>query len=244
MLLILLSGCGGTGNARLAFADKSRGLSTLHNLGPASIVEKLSRVTVTSVDSFKMRFIAAYLAADVDENQNNVGAVAMFYLNPQCLGDINTCGIPGSGKTNLVTDYFDFTTAEVANTAINSSLTSVPTGTYKYVRLDFCESSVTGDQVQFKLAGMSSTQSARTGTCGITSLEADPPITIGGGGNITVTLSYDPKEFFTESNTDYGDGRCNADATPTPTGGYWCLSSIDGSASDPSTGIVPTFSGN
>jgi len=242
-IVTFLSACGAkSGNAVLQFSDKLA-VSLMSPLLQDSDFSILA-TEVDSVTSFKIRFIAAYLVEDVDASSNNVGEVAIFYLNPECGGDINGCGLAGGeGVTKPLSAYFDFTTAATANAAINASALSVKAGTYKYVRLDFCQGTTTDDQIQFKLAGMSAAQSGRTGTCGITSLEANPPITVSEGGTVNVTLAYDPKEFFNLSASDYGDGRCSNLATPAPSslpGGYnfWCLGSINGSADDTSTGIV------
>jgi hypothetical protein len=237
-LAVLLTGCGSEGTAKLSFALKARDLRAASL--PMNFLDSLLRAP--TVTSFKMRFIAAYLVPDVDATtQDNVGTPAMFYLNPQCQGAIDGCNLAGQGAAHEVTDYFDFTTAETANTAINAAATSVAAGTYKYVRLEFCQNSVSDDQVQFSIAG-GATKTAKHGTCGITSHEADPPITIASGGSVTVTLSYDTSEFFTDSASDSGDGKCTSDGSPT--NGFWCLSSINGSASDPTTGIVPSFTAN
>lgn len=83
---------------------------------------------------FGMKFIAAYMAEDVDPiTQSNIGTTAMIYINPECNGNIGQCNISATTSegtfANVVTTFFDFAqpTADV-NAQINAQIKTIPSG--------------------------------------------------------------------------------------------------------------------
>src|SRR5262249_39903003 len=96
---------------------------------------------------------------------------------------------PGCDLTK-VTKYFDFArpSAEV-NAELNSQPNKVYPHTYKFVSISWCEGAATNN-VQFQAEGMSEPYATSTGGCGSTSAEAVPPISIGEGESVTISLSY------------------------------------------------------
>ena len=139
-----LSACGGKGTAKLQFSNGAR--SPQLKISDADA----QALGFTSADSFQMKLIAAYLAEDIDPTtQNNVGNTTMFWLNPDCSEDITSCttdpttngGKDEQGNTwaHTVTTFFDFSNVTNVNTALNSQGREIDTGTYKYVRLEFCK---------------------------------------------------------------------------------------------------------
>jgi len=147
--------------------------------------------------TFKMKLLEVYLAEDVDPvTLDNIGQNAMIWVNPACAGDEDGCnisGIPGSGPT--VTSFFDFSLpTEQVNAALNSQGQSVPAGTYRYARIDFCKDGPPdGSDPNLMWSGptMTAESAASVGDCGRTSQAFDPPLVVKDGDSVTVTLAYD-----------------------------------------------------
>lgn len=234
-LALLLSACGaGTSSAKIKLARKS---STENNrlfraadyLGQLHLDESKPLFS-----SFKIKFIAAYLAEDVDpETQNNIGETQMIYLNPECGGVISDCGLPGSSATNVINNYFDFSDPEQANLDLNAQALPVKVGTYKYVRVEFCKEGATSPNVKYQFEG-STEKDATLNSCGMTSAAVDEPMVIAKGQQVTISLAYDLQEYMQSSATDYGNGQCDdsADISPTPDesnpgSSLWCVGNIN-----------------
>lgn len=186
--ILVLSSCGGTGTAVLRFAntavDTQMGYGLRATQAPAL---------------FKMKLIAAYLSEDVNPvTLNNTGITSMFYLNPQCEDDIMHCDISagtaedGEPMSKIITDFFDLArpSAEV-NAALNAQGRSIPAGSYKYVRVEFCKyNSGSSENIQWSVTG-DPIESFKRDNCGVNSAEMNPPLTVAAGQTVTVTLSYD-----------------------------------------------------
>lgn len=91
-----------------------------------------------------------------------------------------------------VTTFFELArpTAEV-NTELNAQNHKILPGTYNYVQLEFCNGGAKSKNAQFNAAGMSETYQLTANSCGISSIKADPPIVVGEGESVTVSLAYD-----------------------------------------------------
>lgn len=224
-ILALLSACGGgTATARIKFSEKAESQRSLMNLWNAFELHGDPAKPVFS--SFKMKLLRAYLAEDVDpQTQNNIGKSQRIYENPECAGNEN-CNVSD------VEEFFDFTDPELANEDLNAQGLAVEAGTYKYVRLDFCIGGADAEQVEYQIEGGALKQ-AKTGTCGVTSVEAESPMVLAKGSNVTINLAYDLQDFLAASSTDYGDGRCDDSVgiSPTPDSAnpgatYWCIGGI------------------
>lgn len=144
-----------------------------------------SSFTCLTPTSFQMKILAAYVVEDVDpQTSNNVGQVGMVWLNPKC-ASINDC------KPSMV-DYSDLTDPTAFNSSLNSQALGVSTGTYKYVRLEFCQGSA--DAANVKVTAGSTTKEFTYGGCGVTSVALTNPITVSEGQALTINVSYDLKD--------------------------------------------------
>lgn len=194
-LAVVLSACdsSGAGTAVLKFNGSVSGavLGAAISAAGATLAADPSTPTI-----FKMKLVAAYLAEDIDANQNNVGHTPMIYLNPECQGDIEHCDISagtspdGRTITHIVQNYFDFALpSDQVNAALNAQARKVATGTYKYVRVEFCKNSSGAYNVQWGTADSGPIE-FRGGDCVVT-VPISPPVSIGNDEAITITLNYD-----------------------------------------------------
>ncbi len=194
-LSLLLSACGSKdATAKLKFTKTARMFDVASTVLPGDL-------RANAPTTFKMKFIAAYLAEDIAEGTgNNVGMTSMFYLNPECADDISHCDISagtaedGTPMSKIITTFFDFTSDTAANTAINSQGRTITAGSYKYVRLEFCKyASGTDPNIQWAdtANSVSTVQEFKQTSCTVNSAEITPPITIAAGGSATVNLTYD-----------------------------------------------------
>jgi len=192
--LSLCTGCHpGTATARLQLDNRSASPATLgFRPGGAPLL--------ADGTSLRIKLIAAYIARDVDPvSQNNVGETSMIWLNPECGGDISGCTVEGLDwqAGPRVTRYFDFARGTAAvNADLNSQDQEVKAGTYRYARVEFCKSSSTSvppavPNVLWKGPGMAAEAPLATLDCGRTSLPFDPPLELGEGDTVEVTLGYD-----------------------------------------------------
>lgn len=144
-----------------------------------------SSFTCIDPTSFQMKILAAYVVEDVDSaTQNNVGQVGMVWLNPKCTS-INDC------KPSMV-EYSDLTSPTTFNADLNSQALAISTGTYKYVRLEFCQGSADANNV--KVTNGSTTKEFKYGGCGVTSVALTSPITVAEGSSLTINVSYNLKD--------------------------------------------------
>lgn len=160
--------------------------------------------------TFAMKVIAVYLAADVDPvTQNNVGATEMIYLNPACHDDIAHCELsPGTAEdgtafTSFVTDYFDFdASSQAVNDAIGAQRRSIPPGTYRFARVEFCKRNLGQvPNVRWAADGAAPREFVSNG-CGVTSAPMAAPIEVTPGQAVDVTLSYDLSQAINDEGPD------------------------------------------
>jgi hypothetical protein len=194
--LALAAGCSaapGSGGARVGVRFAATSATTarrgLHTESTGS---------TPGFEYLRMRFLAVYLDVDLTAEQNPVGTAPIIYLNPECQGDNSpgACNLEGSGATHEVKQYLDFTDPAAVNATINGQAQVVAPGDYKYVSVDLCVGTPAEPNVQYKLVG-GIDKTATSGTCGVHSLEASPPIHVGVGGQVTVTLAYDLSMWLT-----------------------------------------------
>lgn len=169
---------------------------------------------------YGMKIIAAYLSEDVDPvTQDNTGQNLMFYLNEECQNDIMHCNTgPGTAEDGNPMDkilgansYFDLTDPSAANEALNGQTQSVLTGTFRYVRMEFCKYEPNADNVEWEYPGVPRRSFHRSG-CGTTSEEMDPPLVIdSSSAALTFVASYDLSGSVTLGPDAYGDD-CATDA--------------------------------
>lgn len=173
-----------TGTVKLQLASVTT--SNLASHQPISILGTCpSGFNCLTPTAFKMKILAAYVVEDVDPTtSNNVGQVGMVWLNPKC-STINDC------KPSMV-DYSDLTDPTAFNTELNSQALGVKVGSYKYVRLEFCQGSADSSNVQ--VTSGSTTKEFTYGGCGVTSTALATPITVSEGQSLTIAVSYDLKD--------------------------------------------------
>ncbi len=196
-LAVVLSACDSSsgGTAVLKFQGSASGAA----LGSVSSVAGATLAAASGTPTtFQMKLIAAYLAEDVDPGtQDNVGHTPMIYLNPECQGDIEHCDISagtspdGRPIAHIVQNYFDFALpADQVNAALNAQARKVATGSYKYVRVEFCKyNSGQANNVKWGTADAGPIE-FWAGGCVVT-VPISPPISIGSGEAVTITLNYD-----------------------------------------------------
>lgn len=216
LVLAALAACGdsasdgGKGTVLLRMTNSTSLMSSLA-LGLQSLVPSgtcPSGFTCLAPTSFQMKILAAYVVENVDATtQNNVGNVGMVWLNPAC-DSINDC-------TPADVDYTDLTDPSAFNTLLNSQAQSVTTGTYRYVRLEFCQGSSTVNNV--RVTSGSTTQEFTYGGCGVTSAELASPLELAEGGSITVNVAYE----LDDGEVYYASGGSCSSAT------NFCLGGID-----------------
>ena len=168
-----------------------------------------SGFTCLTPTSFQMKILAAYVVEDIDPTtSDNVGQVGMVWLNPKC-SSINDC------KPSMV-DYSDLTDPTAFNTELNSQALGVKTGSYKYVRLEFCQGSA--DSANVKVTSGSTTKEFTYGGCGVSSAALSSPITVSEGQSLTINVSYDLKDG--EVYWAAGGGSCSSATN-------FCIGGID-----------------
>jgi len=163
-------------------------------LGPVGPMELEAGLTAVAPDKFEMRILGAYIVENVDpETSDNVGQASMVWLNEGCGEGIGGC------KASDV-DYFDLTDPTAANAALNSQGLPVTPGTYRYVRLEFCQGSADVPNVRYTVGEEEFEETY--GGCGETSAELAEPIELAEGDSITIRLSYD----LTDGEVYYAEG--------------------------------------
>lgn len=194
---VVLSACGSSssGSAVLKFHGSVGGTA----LGTAASTQAFTlAVTPSTPTIFQMKMIAAYLSEDIDPaTQNNVGHTPMIYLNPDCQSDVEHCDISvgtapdGQPITRIVQSYFDFALpADQVNAALNAQARPVQTGSYRYVRIEFCKyNSGNANNVTWGTADTGAIE-FNGGRCVVTA-PISPPVSISSGEAITITLNYD-----------------------------------------------------
>jgi hypothetical protein len=133
----------------------------------------------------------------------------VIYENPQCVA-LDTC-VPST-----VTSFFDLTRSTAGvNAQLESQQFSVPSGTYNYIRMEFCNGSPSdqsvpdGDTVQFTAGSMSAPYSYPIQACGITA-QITPPIVVSSGQNVIVTVAYDLSNTVTYTTDGFGSVNCTS----------------------------------
>ncbi len=189
-----------TGTAKLQFSNSQNSPLGYMNMLDRLFTQKAFAATMSQPTEFKMKLIAAYLAADVDPvTGNNVGETGTFYVNPECHGDLMHCDVSGGtaedGKpiAHVIDTFFDFGQgSDLVNQALNAEGLSIPAAEYKYVRLEFCKLNQEGTANINWQGGTNNSETPFTKSeCTVTSVVMNPPLSIGKGETATVKLAYD-----------------------------------------------------
>jgi len=190
---LALVACGGgqaTVKHELANATPGVGLAALRLPDAAS---KLASDAVYAAPTMlEVKLVAVYLSEDIDAQQNNVGANAMIYLNPECAGDISSCGVDPS-MPHVVQTFFDFAApSDEVNAAINAQGNAISVGTFRYARMEFCKYGTGGtENLRWQTSAMPAPAEDVYPGCGTTSAPFDVPLVLAAGDSVAVTLSYD-----------------------------------------------------
>ena len=182
----LLVACTGAATARLQLANQT---PVAHEITP------------TPASSLRIKLISVYLAEDVDPaTMDNVGQVAMIWLNPECDGDTDGCNVDGMTAPvggPRITGYFDFaqSTADV-DAELGSQDAQIEPGSYRYARVDLCkaldgQAEATVPTLMWAGPGMTAEQPFTSGDCGRTSLPFASALELAAGDSVAVTLGYD-----------------------------------------------------
>jgi hypothetical protein len=223
--VMTLSACGKNSGAKanLEFASHNSAATG------ARVTESAETGSTYAASTFKMKMIAAYVAADIDPvTGNNVGDSEMIWLNPVCGTDIMHCDVSG-GKAEdgapyikIVSDFFDFTSTLLANASLNSQNRDIQVGTYKYVRLEFCklnQESVPNVTWASTAAGVNDEVSYSVTNCVVNSVVFDPPMSVKAGNTVTISVDYDLAGLVTTSasnGANCSNGQCFNLPTFTP----------------------------
>jgi hypothetical protein len=199
---------GNSGMAKLALAN-----SAADSAGLTDFFTNQEATTYTP-SHLGVKILGVRLTQELD-NTNLVSPV--IWANPACKtrttettvdgddGDINYGYTTMDGDCNdaMVTDYFELArSSALVNAELNSQALKVLPATYKYVTIDFCAGGAKTNNLSFLADGMTDPTQVKMGTCGINSVEANPPIVIADGEAVVVALAYS----LADTVYDYGEG--------------------------------------
>lgn len=189
--------------AALAFAacekKKEEGDSTYAQLAVAnSSTLRLTQAGTYTPSVFEVKLIDVRIMQELDSTKH---PAPVIWYNSEC-GTSSTTETEVDGKTyeytqspgcdiDKITNYFDFARpTEEVNAELNSQPNKVYPETYKFVSMAWCESASPTDNVRFQADGMSEPLAGGSGGCGTISAEAVPPLEIGEGDTVTISLDY------------------------------------------------------
>jgi hypothetical protein len=179
--------------ATLALAKRS---GKIQSLSACPLAPPLTCVTPAE---FEMKILAAYVVENVDpENQDNVGEISRVWVNPDCPEE-GTC-LPADVEYMSLNDPTSF------NAILNSQARSIVPGTYRYVRIEFCQGSPGVDNVRAEYGGV--TISKPYGGCGVTSAALSQPLVLNDGETFTINVAYDLSDG--EVYQSSGGGSCDS----------------------------------
>jgi hypothetical protein len=191
-----------TGTATMSFSQQS----TL-SYHEEQRLQTLTDAAKLSPTVYKMKLMCAYLAENITSGrQDNIGQTQMIWLNPQC-ADIRNC------DPDTTTYWFDFAQNITAvNAELNKQNRTINTGTFRYVRLEFCKEAAKLPNLQWQAGNMTAPATFTVSDCAMTSVAADPPIVLKEGGSIRIQLAYSLFEFITVmAGQTFTMGQCSSD---------------------------------
>jgi hypothetical protein len=190
--------------------------------------------------SYGVKMLNAYISPD--QSGATSGPAGLIWSNPACSVSSQKSEINGKEFTyesvdsgcddSKVSSYFELAraTADV-NAELNGKKYSILPGTYNYVQLGFCIGGAKSKNIQFQAEGMSAAYQVSQDSCGVSSTKADPPIVVGEGESVTISLAYDLKGVI----VDVTSGGGTADSKCYSSGGVTrCIG--------PSISLTPSFS--
>ena len=215
------NGSGKVGSAVVAFENgTSAGLSLVDfpKGSTGTVVEHGSTYLTWPASTLGTKMVQIYLVEDVGgDGWDNVGQNAAIWVNPSCPVTTDDNGVTHMSDgcdTTKITDFFEFArpSADV-NAALNAQKRPVGVGTYRYVRLQVCDNTVTDPNIRFAstVGGAPEPKITRTGNCVMEPAKIDPPVTIAEGDSVEVALKYDLSTaiidwYFDVTTGTYKDG--------------------------------------
>lgn len=173
-----LVACGGTAKTTLQFSKSSATAVSVEGAEP------LANTGTATPAGLKLLLNSAYLSEDIDANYNNTGATEDIWMHSSC--SEHPCNLSLDKKS-------DFTDPTAINTELNSQGREVHAGTYRYVRLEFCNATDAGQTTEQNAevtTGAGETYQVRTNQCTVSSVKMDPPLEIEDGQEVVITLAY------------------------------------------------------
>lgn len=150
--------------------------------------------------SYAIKLMSVIVSPDAQGAQS--APAGLIWVNPGC-GKKTSQTVIDDKEFSYDSPADDCTDDKVSNffelarptAAVNADLNSQPhqilPGTYNYVQLGFCQGAAKSKNAKFRGPGMPEAAEVTFSTCGITSAKAEPPIVVGEGESITVSLTYD-----------------------------------------------------
>lgn len=189
------------GSAQVAFSNGTAlSLTTTPDGSTGTVTDHGSTVQAYPATTFGAKLVQIYLVSDVmDDGQTNSGGVAYIWINPAC-GTVTqdngsiTMANSGACDTTAITDYFEFArSTDAVNADLNSQKIPIPTGTYKYIRVQICDNSKAEDNMRIAstTGGLTTAKTVRTGNCVVPPAKIDPPLVIEKDQAVSISLKYD-----------------------------------------------------
>jgi len=101
-----------------------------------------------------------------------------------------------------IADYFELArSSSEVNTALNSQQHKILPGVYNYVQIEFCNGGTQPEapNARFLADGMTEPFEARSTTCAVHSVAANPPIVVAEGESVKISLTYDLTNIISSS---------------------------------------------
>jgi hypothetical protein len=189
-LAVTTAGCAGGAEVKVAF-DHQSGAHT----------SALTAADGHTPGVFGLKLVALYLSGDVDPGtMNNQGEVGRIWTNDACDAELHHCSIGPEGGAYQLKEYFDLALpSDEVNARLNAQGAMVKPGTYRYLRMDMA-----GILDRDKNGGKNdpNVPNLRFGDDAASAREVrfasnqimvplDPPMVVGDGDAVTVTLGYD-----------------------------------------------------
>jgi len=184
---------------------RARDLSGNSNLTPLYVGAKISMV---------------YLVEDVNNaTQSNIGQTSMFWINPDCDGTNNGC-LP-----TKISHYFNLSqsTAEI-ETTLNSEAIGIRPGTYRYVRVEFCNTELASNSNNYQIQATAQTAQfpVTLSECGATT-QLPAPLTLAAGDSVVVTLAFDLTSSILVTNVAPTGDSASLCSPQQGDGNYYCF---------------------
>lgn len=161
---------------------------------------------VSELQTFEIKLLRVGISTHADTTQ---GYGSSIFVNSACPRvdleteiDGKTYSYVGAGSCSdsAVSSYLDLRkSASEVNTDLNSQYLPIAPGTYPYGHLEFCQGGAASNNYRVTFTSANTLPAALRGqsaafqisTCGTTTPQMNPPMTVGEGQSVVVTLEYD-----------------------------------------------------